>query len=243
MNPPAPRSSLPPYVFKPGYGPEGLKLWEGRDRFLPAYKRCHRQRLGLTENAVIFANILEGATRGAVQEFAGPGLLPESLGREVEEAHQRLAPGTARPPTADDWDVDTMAQRVSEVWAAGVLSDPAATDRFAPWVPEARIPKALPPQARTGALKMARGALARRCWPMQVTLEQSGVVTLYQELVAPLRSVFRTLAEYLEAEGYRPPADEVDGLVKRWRAARYQRVRFSFVDIRRELRAARQRAT
>lgn len=215
--------------------PEVQVLWERRREFLPRYRTDSARRFGIRESTLIIANHLEQATVGGVTEWAGPGLLPERVTRDIEAAHRRLLPERRRALT---WaDADPAERGAALTWATEVIQDPTRAAALAPWCPDL-VPPDNPQPLDVAAAKVG---VAERFWPETVTLVAGALVHLHDELVAPLRPALPSLAEVLASRGKPVPPDEVIGLLCHWRQARFTHAAFTFAAVRRELRDARAR--
>ncbi len=211
------------------------EFWRRRHDFLPGYCTDCRRRFGIGENALIIANHLVQATAGGVTEWAGPGLLPERLTRDIEAARRRPLPERTRPET---WEkADGFEQQAGLAWATDAIQDAAMVEALRPWCPDL-IPQREPDPEH---IQLKRLILAQRVWPQTTTLVAAALIHLHDELVAPLRPALPTLVEVLASQGWTVQTQVVTGVLWRWRHARFTHVAFSFVAVRRVLRDARAR--
>lgn len=243
------RVVLPPYKIKWRHGEidqlrgdqarllldEKEALWERRSVILAPYRReVRKSKLGLSENTLLWANVLYAANVGWLEWIEGPRLLPESLAREISEWREQLMGAGSRPLTAEALEADPEELAVARKWAVGAIQDGEIARRLGLWFPEA---VELAPREPNRAVAL----LCASAWPVGVRLKAQAVATLYTELVSPLEPDFVPFATYLTRESIRASEMAVSRLFDRWWRAYQRRAKLSFPNARTEFRIARQR--
>jgi hypothetical protein len=205
--------------------------------YLTPYKGDIRRRLGLIENAALFANLLDFAKRGHVLFVRGPKLLLERQARDIDAAHKRLV-GTdsPRPRTAEDLAENPVERKAAALWTAELFENPHKSNGFSLWFPAIDKVATNDPGFRL----LAKEDLALCCWPIEVTLKQPALVTLYEELVGPILG-FTAFADYLVSRATASEVVAAKVFYDCWWKPRLENTELGLDQIRRNLRRARGR--